>query len=187
MDKQEIISPVLSSQIDWNKSIAQIIAEQCETTPNSAYFLASSIYIRLIPSFGYVKISYDFNKLATVPDFSHTLLIEEVELKVIDSSLKFRINNAEIESVELMGNRSKYATDAPDSFEIVQNLNKIIITSTSYSLLVIPEFSTAQVKFTFAKDDISDYLEGGWKENISGNATFLERIRKALPNKSYSA
>ncbi|RDV11057.1 hypothetical protein DXT99_25395 [Pontibacter diazotrophicus] len=187
MNKKEIISPEINSQIDWNKSVAQIIAEQCETTPNSSYYLASSIYLRLIPSFGYVRISYDFNKLEIAPDFSHILLVEQLELKVIHGSLKFSTDNFRIESVELMGNRVKYATEEPDSYEIVQNLNEVLISSSSFSLLIVPEFSTGQVQFTFDKEEISRFLIGGWEENISGKATFLERIRNALPNTTYSA
>jgi hypothetical protein len=187
MNKKELITSEINSQIDWNKSVAQVIAEQCETTPNSSYYFASSIYLRLIPSFGYVKISYDFNKLETAPYFSHILLVEQVDLKVIHGSLKFRTDNFIIESVELMGNKLKYAAEEPDSYEIVENLNEVLISSSSFSLLIVPEFSTGQVQFTFDIEEMSRFLIGGWEENISGKATLLERIRKALPNKTYSA
>ncbi|GGG02189.1 hypothetical protein [Pontibacter amylolyticus] len=184
MNKEEIISPEILSQIDWNKSIAQIIAEQCETTPNSDYFLASAIYLRLIPSFGYVKISYDFNELENIPDFSHKLLVEQVNFEKIESSLKLRIDNFRIERIELLGNRLKYSTEESDSFEVIQNLNEMFLSGSNFSLLIVPEFSTAQVRFTFAKDGINKYLEESWKESISDRAVALERIRKAQPNKS---
>jgi hypothetical protein len=184
MNKEEIISPEFISQIDWNKSIAQIIAEKCETTPYSDYFLASSIYLRLIPSFGYVKISYDFNELENVIDFSHKLLVEQVDFDVIESSLKFRTDNFRIDNVELLGNRLKYSIEETDSFEEIQNLNEMLISGSSFRLLIVPEYSTAQVKFTFDEAEINKYLDKGWKESISERAALLERIRKAKPNKS---
>ena len=184
MNKEEIISPELINHIDWNKSIAQIIAVQCETTPNSDYFLASSIFLRLMPSFGYVKISYDFNESETLTAFSHKLLVEQVDFEVIESSLKIRTDNFRIESIELLGNRLKYSTEETDSFEIIQNLNEMLISSSNFSLLIVPEYSTAQVKFIFAEDEINKYLDESWKESISVSAALLERIRKAQPNKS---
>lgn len=55
----------------------------------------------------------------------------------------------------------------------------MLVSSSNLRLLIVSEFSTAQVRFTFAKDEINKYLDEGWKESISGRAVPLERIRKA--------
>ena len=116
----------------------------------------------MIPEFGYLKIYYDFQGAEGIHSYAHYLTIEKVEEKPLKGSFKVDTDHETIMTVEVLG--IEYFDSS--SHMTAQFMNELLITTKSYQLLIIPDWATSVVKFTFDKSEIESYLNSGWENGL---------------------
>lgn len=170
--EQMTFEPRIDS-IDWNKKLGKIWAESCSWRPNSPWFQCVFLKLRLLPDHGYVKIGYDFQETDKSHDYPHVLEISRDSERPIANSFKIEVPHEQIQMVGFLG---------VESFDTLENLtifsvNELLISTETHQLLVIPDWYTSVVKFTFENRAIQSYLETGWKENYRITDLELKRIK----------
>jgi hypothetical protein len=170
-----VIKNILSGFL--NQQLTSLLASNVILTAGQRWYDCFSIKLRHIPSFGHVKIYYEFDEIDSPVHFSHRLKFAICDLNDKDGSLgdnsyDFKIkfdDNFEVKKVKLLGRLILFTSDSKTNEH--REINIIHFQSDNVELLIRPEFSTARLLFCIDRQEINDFLKSAAISNHD-NETF---------------
>jgi hypothetical protein len=156
IDNADLISTFIGT------NLSSILASNVRHFANSKWFDCLSIRIRHLPSFGFLQMHYDFNKIEETFIFHHSLVISQISInnkdntigdEVYDFKLEFE-QEFKINSIYLLGRQRINQDENSDAFRI---LNAVHYVSDRQELLVATDWSTSRVIITTDKEEIQKF------------------------------
>ena len=143
-------------------NLSSILASNVRHIANSKWFDCLSIRIRHIPSFGFLQMHYDFDKLEEKLICNHKLVISQISINNKDNSIgnevyDFKLTFEEefkINRIYLLGRQLSNQGENSDAFRIINSVHYL---SDSQELLVATDWLTSRVLITTNKEEIQKF------------------------------
>jgi hypothetical protein len=174
---QDIITLKDTLKSFLNLRLTSLLASNVRLQAGQKWYDCFSIKLRHIPSFGHLKLYYEFGDYDGPIEFSHQLksiicAIDDKDDSLGDKHYDFKVdfgNDFEVKKVKLLGQLISFEENG--QMNVLEEINIIHYQSDNFELLIRPEFSTSRLLFCIDRQEIQDFIKKV-KISTKDNVTF---------------